>query len=156
MKEVTAKEVLAGSKKLPFYKLRLVKTRSLRFAVDAIRNVEDLAKVAKMELGNIPHEELIAIGISGAGIPLGVVRVSQGGLHSSAATAQDIIRPIIAMGAGAFVVAHNHPSGDPTPSADDVRMTDALQKAAACVGLHILDHIVIGSRGGGWRSIMHP
>lgn len=153
MKSLTAEEVLSV-KKLPFYKLRLVKERSMKFAVESIRGVDDLVKVARMEIGSIPHEEIIAIGLSGNGTPLGVVRVSQGGVGGAAVVAADVIRPIIAMGAASFVVAHNHPSGDPTPSRDDIIMTENLQKAAACVNLNMLDHIIIGGRGGGWHSIM--
>lgn len=156
---ITADQIVAGAKgakhKLPFFRVKLVKERSRSYPVSSITQQADLVKVARMELADIPHEELIAIGLSGQNVPIGIVRVSQGGLNSTAVVANDIIRPLIAMGASAFVVAHNHPSGDPTPSREDYVMTDRIKKAAECVGLQILDHIVIGGvRGGGHRAIL--
>ena len=56
----------------------------------------------------------------------------------------EVIREAVREGATAFVVAHNHPSGDPTPSAADMRITRQLREAAAVVDLHFLDHVVLG------------
>lgn len=53
--------------------------------------------------------------------------------------------------AAAILVAHNHPSGDPTPSSDDLAVTTRLQRAAELVGLEFVDHVIIASKG--WRSI---
>jgi DNA repair protein RadC len=161
VKEVSAQELVAGAEKpqklakLQLFKVRLVKDRSLAFAVTKIMNSSDLAKIARSELGNLPHEEVIAIGLDGQNHPIGVVKVSQGGLHGAALTPSDTIRPLVAMGASAFVLAHNHPSGDPRPSEDDIAMTRALKTAAGCVGISFLDHLIIGSvRGGGkWNSL---
>lgn len=54
---------------------------------------------------------------------------------------------MIAMGACAFVLAHNHPSGDPTPSPEDILMTRLIVEAAETVGLKCLDHLTIAARG---------
>lgn len=157
---VTADQIIEGSKKpkgqkIQLFKVRLVKDRSIRMPVTSIAHQDDLVRVAKMELADVPHEELIAIGLDNRNHIIGVVKVSQGGLSSTAIISSDVIRPLIAMGASAFVVAHNHPSGDPTPSRHDHELTANLQRAAACVDLAMYDHIVIGGvRGGGHRSIM--
>jgi DNA repair protein RadC len=155
---VTADELVAGAKKLQklqLYKVKLVKDRALAFAVTEIGSSGALAKIARSELSHLPHEEVLAIGLGGRNNILGVVKVSQGGLHGAAITAVDVIRPLIAMGASAFVLAHNHPSGDPTPSREDKHMTDALKKAGDCVGLALLDHLIIGNVRGGalWNSM---
>lgn len=160
---VTAEQILGGVKKpktpgvkIPFFKVKLVKSRSIELAANRITNLDDLVRIAKMELANLPHEEVLAIGLGPRYNIIGVVRVSQGGIGGAAVTAQEIIRPMLAMGASAFVVAHNHPSGDPTPSREDYMMTDKIKKAAACVDLAMLDHIVIGGvRGGGYTEIMN-
>lgn len=52
---------------------------------------------------------------------------------------------MVACGASAFVLVHNHPSGDPTPSPEDVATTRAVQKAARVVGAPLVDHVVVGS-----------
>ena len=151
-----AKKLRTPAQKIPFFKLKLVKGRSIKLPVSKIEAQSDLVRVAKMELANLPHEEVLAIGLDGTMRIIGVVRVSQGGVGGAAMTAQEVIRPMLAMGATAFVVAHNHPSGDPTPSREDYTMTDHIKKAAECVHLSMLDHIVIGGiRGGGYTEIMN-
>ncbi len=65
----------------------------------------------------------------------------------------DILRPLLRVGAAAFILLHNHPSGDPTPSAEDTKLTLALREAAEFVGVPLVDHIVIGARGGGAVSM---
>lgn len=160
---VTADQIVQGAKapktslrkKVPFYSLRLKKERSASYVVDSVRGEDDLVAIARSELGHVPHEEMIAVGLDGGNHILGVVRVSQGGLGSTAIVSSDVIRPLITMGARAFVVAHNHPSGDPTPSRNDYVMTDRLKKASECIDLNMLDHIVVAGRGGGFRSIMN-
>jgi DNA repair protein RadC len=74
---------------------------------------------------------------------LGVELVSAGGLDSSLAAPRDVFRLAIATGAAAVVLFHNHPSGDPTPSRDDVRMTQRLVASATILGIEVVDHIVL-------------
>jgi DNA repair protein RadC len=146
-KTITADDIVQGAKyKIPHYRLRLTKERTRSYPVEKVGGTADLVRIARMELGDIPHEEVIVVGLNNANVPLGISRVSQGGIGSSAIIAST-------MGATGFVVAHNHPSGDPTPSRDDYVMTAALSKAAKCVGLTLYDHIVIGSREGGWQRL---
>ena len=155
---VTADDLVAGAKKLKklrLYKVKLVKDRKIAFPVTEIGSSGALAKIARSELAHLPHEEVLALGLGGRNNILGVVKVSQGGLHGAAITAIDVIRPLIAMGATAFVLAHNHPSGDPRPSPEDIQMTAEMTKAARCVGLTLLDHLIIGSvrAGAPWNSM---
>ena len=72
--------------------------------------------------------------------------VSRGGLHGCAISARDILRVVLMAGASAFALVHNHPSGDPTPSVEDVAMTKRVAEAAAVVGVPLVDHVIIG----GW------
>ena len=62
-----------------------------------------------------------------------------------------MFRPLIRQAAAACVVAHNHPSGDPAPSDDDLALTVRLREVGELVGIPVLDHVVIGS--GGFTSI---
>lgn len=68
------------------------------------------------------------------------------GGHGLITSARDVIRPVVCSGASAFVLAHNHPSGDPTPSEDDKVFTAAISQAAEVVGVPLVDHLVLG----GW------
>ncbi len=73
--------------------------------------------------------------------------ISIGTLDSSLVHPREVFRPAIAHSASAVLVAHNHPSGDPEPSAEDLALTRRLDKAARLLGFSLLDHLVVGRRG---------
>jgi DNA repair protein RadC len=58
---------------------------------------------------------------------------------------REVFGPALRDSAAALVVAHNHPSGDPTPSADDRRVTERLREVGQLVGIELLDHLVVGA-----------
>lgn len=72
------------------------------------------------------------------------VTISRGGLSSSAVQPRDVFRPAIREGAAAVIFVHNHPSGDPQPSHDDIAVTRRLKEIGAEIGFRVLDHIIIG------------
>lgn len=73
-------------------------------------------------------------------------QVSQGTLNETSAHPREILKKAIAHSAYAFVVVHNHPSGDPTPSDADRRLTRRLREVAEIMGIVFVDHVIIGSR----------
>jgi DNA repair protein RadC len=79
--------------------------------------------------------------------PIACETVAVGGLNSSRLTPRDVLSPVLRAGAAAFVVAHNHPSGEPSPSRADRVVTEALRSASALIGIPILDHIIVAARG---------
>lgn len=85
-----------------------------------------------------------------------VVAVNLGTLNSSSVRVGELFREAIRQQAAAVVMAHNHPSGDPTPSSDDVSLTRKVVEAGALLDIELLDHIVIGQPGAdspGWVSL---
>ena len=94
-------------------------------------------------MGDLPHEEMHILMLDVRSRIIGSVRVSQGGMGAAAITAGDILRPAIVHCARALIVGHNHPSGDTTPSRDDLNMTRQLQAACGTVGIVLLDHIIV-------------
>lgn len=72
------------------------------------------------------------------------VLISKGGLTSSTAEQRTVFRHAIDANAGAIILMHNHPSGDPTESSDDVRVTKVFARAGEVMGIPVLDHIIIG------------
>jgi DNA repair protein RadC len=102
---------------------------------------------ARPRLAPLPHEEVWLLTLDGRNGLLSASRIAQGGLHGCALTPRDVLRPALRAGGSAIVLVHNHPSGDPTPSAEDLRMTEALAVATGVVGLELLDHVVV-ARGG--------
>ena len=74
-----------------------------------------------------------------------VVNETRGTLDRSPVHVREVFKDAIKWGAHAVMVAHNHPSGDPTPSAEDVVLTRCLVDASAVVGIPLVDHLVIGN-----------
>jgi DNA repair protein RadC len=74
-------------------------------------------------------------------------RVAEGGLASCAIAPRDVFEAAIREAAPALVFVHNHPSGDPTPSRDDIVLTERLGKAAKLLGISLVDHVVIADGG---------
>ncbi len=70
--------------------------------------------------------------------------VSLGTVNATVCHPREVFRPAIMNGAVSVIVAHNHPSGDPTPSAEDMKITRQLVEAGKIIGIPVLDHIVIG------------
>ena len=67
-----------------------------------------------------------------------------GGLAFTVVKAADVFRAAVIAGARAIVLVHNHPSGDPCPSSDDVVLTDRMRRAGEIIGIDLLDHVVLG------------
>jgi len=81
--------------------------------------------------------------------------VSLGTLTSSLIHPRETFRMAIMQGCASIVVAHNHPSGDTTPSRDDIAVTDRLCSAGEILGVKMLDHIIIGNEGGYYSMLEH-
>lgn len=77
--------------------------------------------------------------------PLAVDLVSLGSLQSSVVHPREVFRPAVALGAAAIIIAHNHPSGEVHPSAEDEAVTDRLREAGRILGIPLLDHLILGS-----------
>lgn len=129
--------------KVQKYKVRLVRDGVERVVpTGRVTRVGELAEVVATVLRDLPHEEVWVVLANAAFAVTGLVRVSQGGSLASTMTPADVLRPVIAAGAPAFALAHNHPSGDPLPSASDLDMTRALTAAARVLGLTFFDHVI--------------
>jgi DNA repair protein RadC len=108
---------------------------------------DQVAQWAQPRLGCLEHEEVWVLCLDGRNGVKSIRRVAQGGLHGCALTARDVLRPPLLDGASSLVLVHNHPSGDPTPSEQDIHMTRSVAVAAEVVGLALLDHVVVARSG---------
>jgi DNA repair protein RadC len=125
--------------------------RALSASLEAERlevlSFEAVVDWARPRLAALEYEEVWLLVLDGRNGLLSASRVAQGGLHGCALTPRDVLRPALRAGGSAIVLVHNHPSGDPTPSAEDLRMTAALATASEVVGLELLDHVVVARSG---------
>lgn len=90
------------------------------------------------------QEEFVVLGLNGKNRIAVEGVVARGGGNVCAVTPREVLSPLILAGAMKGIVAHNHPSGDPTPSQEDVVLTRRLVEAGAVVGIPIVDHVIIG------------
>jgi DNA repair protein RadC len=90
------------------------------------------------------HEQFYAVLLDNKHRKLKDVRISQGSLTASIVHPRDVYLPVIRESAAAVIFVHNHPSGDPTPSAEDLEITRRLRQVGDLVGVRVLDHVVIG------------
>ena len=72
--------------------------------------------------------------------------VARGGVTRCALYPRDVLRPIVVNACAAFIAVHNHPSGDPSPSSEDIALTDELAKGADLLGIRLVDHVVVGAQ----------
>lgn len=92
-----------------------------------------------------PKEHFLAVLLNTRHLPIRVEVVSIGSLNASIVHPREVFRPAIQEGAASIILAHNHPSGDPTPSADDLEITQRLRRVGEMVGIEVLDHLVLGN-----------
>jgi len=102
---------------------------------------------ARPRLAGLEHEELWILAVDGRNHLRGARRVALGGLHGMHVSARDPLRAALREGASAFVLVHNHPSGDPTPSYDDLEFTRAVLAGAEAIATPLIDHVVVARNG---------
>ncbi len=109
-----------------------------------IRSAQDAAAVLASRMAHRDQEHFWVLLLNTRHEVVGIVETSRGGLNAASVEPREVFREAIRRGAYAIIAAHNHPSGDPEPSPDDVRLTQALSKAGALLGVRVLDHLVMG------------
>jgi DNA repair protein RadC len=102
-----------------------------------------VAAWARPRLATIDHEELWLLALDGRHGLRAARKVASGGIHGLHVAPRDVLRVALREAASAFVLVHNHPSGDPAASSEDVAFTQAVAHAARVVGTPLLDHVVV-------------
>lgn len=108
---------------------------------------EDVADMFMREMATLDREHFRAILLNTKNRILGVRTISIGSLNASIVHAREVFKAAVAESAQAIVLVHNHPSGLPEPSSEDIVVTERLAEAGRILGIEILDHIVLGSQG---------
>lgn len=108
-----------------------------------IREPEDVVRLFEGKLRDLPVEEFHLLALDSQSQVLREVLVTRGLLDSSLVHPREVFRPAIAEAAAGVIVVHNHPSGDPTPSAEDRAVTRQLVAAGQLLDLPLYDHVII-------------
>lgn len=109
-----------------------------------IRRAADAAAIVREELEGEKREHLIELVLNTKLEVEAKLTISIGALQEAGAGPREILSPAIKRSAAGIILAHNHPSGDPTPSANDVRATKRVYEASKILGIELIDHIIIG------------
>lgn len=110
----------------------------------AVRHAGDVVGMLRAFLRDDPRERFAVVYLDTRHKPIAVHDAHVGTCDSSPVHPREVFGPAVALAATAVVVAHNHPSGDPTPSAEDRAVTERLRQAGELLGVPMLDHVVIG------------
>ncbi|MBI1793429.1 MAG: DNA repair protein RadC [Chloroflexi bacterium] len=142
-------EAIAARVKSAFVlSLRLTATQTERATINS---PEDAAKLcADMAAFDVEHLRVIILNTRLH--VLAVTDVYKGSVNSAQIRMGEVFRPAIQRNASSVIFAHNHPSGDPSPSPDDAAVTRSMAQAGRLLEIDVLDHLVIG-QGGGWISL---
>lgn len=117
----------------------------------SINSPADAAALIQYEMSALDQEHLRVLLLDRRNRVLEIVEVYKGSVNSSQVRVGEVFKEAVRKNASAIIVAHNHPSGDPTPSPDDVAVTRAIVQAGKLLDIDVLDHLVIGL--GKWVSL---
>lgn len=110
-----------------------------------INSPQDVANLLSAEMGSLEQEHLRALLLNTRNQVVGIQEIYVGNVNSAVVREAEVLRPAVRDNAPSIILVHNHPSGDPTPSAEDVLITRNLVAAGKLLGIELLDHVVIGS-----------
>jgi DNA repair protein RadC len=151
MEPTTAKPKLT---KVPVYQVKLVQARPLRLAEATVSDAELAGRTMHAMLGLTDREHMAALFVDAHHHVTGANVIAIGGQHGiGTIEPRTVFRAAIAACAAAIILGHNHPSGDPTPSPEDIATTRHLMAAGKVLGIPVLDHIIVTRDSRRWHSM---
>ncbi|MDO5331803.1 MAG: DNA repair protein RadC [Bacillota bacterium] len=117
-----------------------------------INSPEEVKEIFQSQMRSLNHEEFHILLLNLKRQQIGYEKVSSGGIKSACAEPTKVFLQPIKRGCRAIIIAHNHPSGDPNPSKEDISSTKILSAAGKILGIEVLDHIIIA--GDKWYSFV--
>ncbi len=111
-----------------------------------IKSAKDIAKLFIHDMGSLEKEHFKGIYLDTRKRIIKEETIFIGSLNESVVHPREIFKPALDESAAAIILLHNHPSGDPSPSSFDIKITEELVKAGNLLGIEVLDHIIIGGK----------
>lgn len=109
-----------------------------------LRSPSDAASLVMLEMGLLEREQLRVIGVDTKNNVNFIETIYHGSLNTAVVRIVEVLREAIIRNCASIILVHNHPSGDPTPSPEDVRLTEMIKEAGEAIDINVLDHIIIG------------
>ena len=127
--------------------VRLVKEPSL-YSADPITTPEDVLKVVAKDLATYDREVFAVLNMKANGQVINLNICSMGTLYASMISPREVFKSSILSNAASFICLHNHPSGNPTPSEEDIKTTKRLMDCGRMLDIRMLDHVIVAAESG--------
>ena len=131
-------------KYIPLVRLSMIREKKVPYTAEMINKPEKAAELAHRILKGADREYLLVISIDSKCRPLAVEIVSIGTVNATMAEAREVFKHAILVSATAILLAHNHLSGDCTPSEEDRKITERMEKVGRLLGIPVEDHVIVG------------
>ncbi len=128
-------------------KVKSLEVREIEYAYDKrpkINSMDDVVQIVKPMIADLNKEFFMALYLNTKNGVLKQEIISIGSLNANIVHPREIFKTACMISASSIIVAHNHPSGDPTPSREDIEITKKLHEAGKMMGIELLDHVIIG------------
>ena len=129
---------------IPRYRVCLVPESRHTGPLTRIDNSNGAANALRPFFAGLDREHFIVCALDAKHAIIGVNLVSVGSLSLSIVHPREVMKSLILLNASAWIAAHNHPSGDPTPSPEDRELTKRLREVSEILGIRLLDHVILG------------
>ena len=129
---------------IPIYEVQLVRESSIKVERKTILKPQDAFEISSEYYGNRDREMFSVMMLNTKNKIIGINTVSVGSLSASIVHPREVFKPCILSNAASVILLHNHPSGDPTPSQNDLEITRKLHDVGYILGVNIRDHIILG------------
>lgn len=140
------------AKRVNIVSVKLCRESSLLYKPRYISTPKDVAVLVKDFLAFSDREVVVAVYLDTKNQPTAISTISVGTLNSSLVHPREVFKGAVLSNAAGMVIAHNHPSGVPEPSQDDIAITKRLDEAGKIMGIGLIDHVIIGGEGQ-WVSL---
>lgn len=118
-----------------------------------IRSPSDVFALVRAEMEFLQVEHFDVIGLSTKNHVIFKENISIGSLNTSIVHPREAFKGLIRRSCASCILVHNHPSGEPSPSNEDILLTKQLVECGKIIGIEVLDHIIVGANGGGYVSM---
>lgn len=148
-------DVKARACRVPGFRVQLVRDGGVKTGSPLADSPAAAAALLRAYMGEPDREHFVALLLNARSNVIGVTTVSIGTLSASLVHPRELFKPAILAGAATVIIAHNHPSGDATPSHEDREMTRRMVKAGELLSVPVIDHVILGApdwNGCGWYS----
>lgn len=124
--------------------VKMEKVKSMLVDNKQVTSPQDVYEIIKKYLDGADREHLVLLTLNTKNAINSITTVSIGSLNSSVVHPREVFKTAILTNASSIIMAHNHPSGDPAPSREDINITERIKEGGKLLGINLLDHVVIG------------